>query len=73
MCGGGGGGREKPGRRGNCLYAKLQVYSEILCVQLTKFQRALAYLKMLKFCKLDKVSIVSANRQDYTKYHYSFP
>ena len=33
-------------------------------MKLTKFQHAIAYLMMLKFCQFDKISIVTANRRD---------
>ena len=41
--------------------------------KLTKFQCTPAYLMMLKVCKLDKIPIVTANRQDYLKYSLGLP
>ena len=35
---------------------------------LTKFQHAPAYLMILKFCKSDKISVVTTHRCDYMKY-----
>ena len=38
--------------------------------QLTKFQFAAAYLMLLKFCTLDKTSIVTVNTHNYMEYNW---
>ena len=43
-----------PGQRHHCLYANTKVRNEILSI-----------LMMLKFCKLDKILIITANSRDY--------